>query len=164
MTKKIVVTGGAGFIGSHLCRKLVGEGHNVICVDNFFSGNAKNVDDLLSSPNFKLIKLDLIAPMDLEADQIYHLACPASPPFYQFNPIATMETNVIGTLNMLRLAQKNGATLLMASTSEVYGDPLVHPQVESYFGNVNTIGRRSCYDEGKRAAETLVMDFHRFHK
>eukprot|EP01068_Selenidium_serpulae_P017824 Selendium_serpulae@DN6411_c0_g5_i1.p1 len=138
--KKIVVTGGAGFVGSHLCRKLVELGHHVTCVDNFFAGNKANVSDLISSPNFKLVEHDVITPIELEVDQIFHLACPASPPFYQYDPIFTMETNVIGTLNMLRLAQKNGATLLMASTSEVYGDPHIHPQVESYFGNVNTIG------------------------
>lgn len=159
--KKILVTGGAGFIGNHLCRRLLSEGHFVICLDNFFTGLKKHIADLIENPNFELIEHDIIEPIDLEVDQIYNLACPASPPHYQFDPVKTLKTSVIGILNMLELAKKNNAIILQASTSEVYGNPLVHPQTESYWGNVNPIGIRSCYDEGKRTAETLMMDFHR---
>lgn len=159
--KKILVTGGAGFIGNHLCRRLLSEGHFVICLDNFFTGLKKHIADLIENPNFELIEHDIIEPIDLDVDQIYNLACPASPPHYQFDPVKTLKTSVIGILNMLELAKKNNAIILQASTSEVYGNPLVHPQTESYWGNVNPIGIRSCYDEGKRTAETLMMDSHR---
>ena len=159
--KKILVTGGAGFIGNHLCRRLVKEGNYVICLDNFFTGLKRHIEDLLDSPNFKLVEHDIVEPISLDCEQIYNLACPASPPHYQFDSIKTMKTSVIGILNMLELAKKNGATILQASTSEVYGNPLEHPQNEKYWGNVNPIGVRSCYDEGKRAAETLMMDYHR---
>lgn len=159
--KKILVTGGAGFIGNHLCRRLLSEGHFVICLDNFFTGLKKHIADLIENPNFELIEHDIIEPIDLEVNQIYNLACPASPPHYQFDPVKTLKTSVIGILNMLELAKRNNAIILQASTSEVYGNPLVHPQTESYWGNVNPIGIRSCYDEGKRTAETLMMDFHR---
>lgn len=159
---KILVTGGAGFIGSHLCRRLVRDGNFVICVDNMFTGTRENITDLLSNGNFELIVHDIIQPLDIDGlDQIYNLACPASPVHYQFNPVKTIETNVIGTINVLNLANKNHARVLQASTSEVYGDPLMHPQREEYWGNVNPIGKRSCYDEGKRAAETLFFDYHR---
>ena len=159
--KKILVTGGAGFIGSHLCRRLLSEGHEVLCLDNCFTGSKRNIADLLYNPDFEFIRHDVIKPILLEVDQIYHLACPASPIHYQYNPVKTIKTNVQGTLNMLHLARKVHATILQASTSEVYGDPAEHPQRESYWGNVNPIGIRSCYDEGKRCAEALIMDYHR---
>ena len=161
--KKILVTGGAGFIGSHLCKKLIDNNNYVICLDNFFTGSKENIKELLQSPNFKLAEHDIIDPFDTEVDEIYNLACPASPPHYQYDPIKTTKTSVIGILNMLELAKKNNAKILQASTSEVYGDPHVHPQQETYWGNVNPIGIRSCYDEGKRCAETLLMDYHRQH-
>jgi UDP-glucuronate decarboxylase len=158
---RILITGGAGFIGSHLCDRLIADGHEVICLDNFFTGRRENVLHLLDNPNFALLRHDVIEPILLEVDQIYNLACPASPIHYQFNPVKTVKTNVVGTLNMLGLAKRVRARILQASTSEVYGDPLEHPQTESYWGNVNPIGLRSCYDEGKRVAETLMMDYHR---
>lgn len=159
--KRILVTGGAGFIGSHLCSKLLHDGNEVLCLDNFFTGNKRNVASLRSCSNFELIRHDVAEPILLEVDQIYNLACPASPVHYQFNPVKTVKTNVMGTLNMLTLCDQVGATMLQASTSEVYGDPEVHPQPEEYWGSVNPIGSRSCYDEGKRVAETLCMDYHR---
>lgn len=164
MPKKIMVTGGSGFIGSHLCQRLIKEGHKVICVDNFFTGRKENIQGLLKNKNFKLIKHDITVPLSVKVDQIYNLACPASPPKYQFDPIMTIKTNVIGTLNMLELAKKLNVPILQASTSEVYGDPSVHPQKESYWGNVNPIGPRACYDEGKRLAETLCFEYYRIHK
>lgn len=164
IVRRILVTGGAGFLGSHLCERLVAEGHDVICLDNFFTSQKANVVHLLDKPNFELIRHDVTLPIFLEVDQIYHLACPAAPGHYQFNPIKTMKTSVMGSINMLGMAKRCGAKILLASTSEVYGDPLVHPQPESYWGNVNTIGIRSCYDEGKRAAETLFMDYHRTNR
>lgn len=161
--KRILVTGGAGFIGSHLCKKLLEEGNFVICLDNLFTGSTENIEELTSNKNFKFVKHDIVNPYDETVDQIYNLACPASPPHYQFDPIKTTTTSVLGIINMLELAKKNNATILQASTSEVYGDPKVHPQKETYWGNVNPIGIRSCYDEGKRCAETLMMDYHRQH-
>ncbi|MCB1168952.1 MAG: SDR family oxidoreductase [Leptospiraceae bacterium] len=158
-----LVTGGAGFIGSHLCEKLLDQGDYVICVDNFFTGRRKNIQHLLENPSFELIRHDITDPIKLEVDRIYNMACPASPVHYQFNPIKTMKTSVLGTMNLLGLAKRTGARLLQASTSEVYGDPEVHPQPESYRGSVNPIGIRACYDEGKRAAETLCFDYHRMH-
>jgi len=158
---KVLVTGGAGFIGSHLSERLVREGQDVICLDNFFTGRRENVRHLLDSPRFRLLRHDVCEPLLLEVDQIYNLACPASPVHYQYNPIKTVKSNVMGALNMLVLARRVGARILQASTSEVYGEPHVHPQPESYWGNVNPIGPRSCYDEGKRVAETLMMDYHR---
>lgn len=158
---RILVTGGAGFIGSHLCERLLNEGHEVICLDNFFTGRRANVHHLLPNPNFELIRHDVIEPILLEVDQIYNLACPASPVHYQYNPVKTVKTSVMGAINMLGLAKRVKARILQASTSEVYGDPLVHPQTEDYWGNVNCLGIRSCYDEGKRIAETLMMDYHR---
>ncbi len=158
---RMLVTGGAGFIGSHLCDRLVGEGHDVVCLDNFFTGNKKNIGHLLGQHNFELIRHDVTEPILLEVDRIYHLACPASPVHYQYNPVKTIKTSVMGTINMLGLAKRVRARILLASTSEIYGDPLVHPQTEDYWGNVNPIGIRSCYDEGKRVAETLMMDYHR---
>ncbi len=158
---RILVTGGAGFLGSHLCERLLGEGHEVICLDNFFTGRKKNVRHLLQNPDFELIRHDITSPTLLEVDRIYHLACPASPIHYQYNAIKTIKANVLGTINMLGIAKRVKARILFASTSEVYGDPTVHPQREDYWGNVNTIGLRSCYDEGKRVAETLMMDYHR---
>ena len=158
---RILVTGGAGFIGSHLIDRLMNSGHEVVCLDNFFTGRKQNVLHWLSSPNFELIRHDVTEPIRLEVDQIYHLACPASPVHYQYNPVKTIKTNVMGTLHMLGLAKRVNARFLLASTSEVYGDPEVHPQSEDYRGNVNTIGPRSCYDEGKRVAETLAFDYHR---
>ncbi|MDX6446812.1 MAG: UDP-glucuronate decarboxylase [Blastocatellia bacterium] len=158
---RILVTGGAGFIGSHLCDRLISGGHEVICLDNFFTGRRENIQHLLDDHKFELVRHDVIQPILLEVDQIYNLACPASPIHYQFNPVKTVKTNVVGTLNMLGLAKRVRARILQASTSEVYGDPLEHPQTESYWGNVNPIGVRSCYDEGKRVAETLMMDYHR---
>lgn len=157
----ILVTGGAGFIGSHLCEKLLSEGNQVICLDNFFTGSKKNIEHLLDNKNFEVIRHDIIEPIILEVDKIYNLACPASPVHYQFDPVKTVKTNVIGVTNMLGLAQRTKARILQASTSEVYGDPSVHPQKEEYWGNVNPIGIRSCYDEGKRVAETLMFDYHR---
>jgi len=158
---RVLVTGGAGFIGSHLCERLVREGHDVLCLDNFFTGRKENIDHLLDSHRFELIRHDVIEPILLEVDRIYSLACPASPVHYQYNPVKTIKTSVMGTINMLGLAKRVKARILQASTSEVYGDPLVHPQPEDYWGNVNPIGLRSCYDEGKRVAETLMMDYHR---
>ncbi|MFM7363263.1 MAG: UDP-glucuronic acid decarboxylase family protein [Cuspidothrix sp.] len=158
---RILVTGGAGFIGSHLIDRLMKEDHEVICLDNFYTGNKHNLLQWLDNPNFELIRHDITEPIRLEVDQIYHLACPASPVHYQYNPIKTVKTNVIGTLNMLGLAKRVKARFLLASTSEVYGDPEVHPQVEEYRGSVNPIGIRSCYDEGKRIAETLAFDYYR---
>ena len=162
--KKILVTGGAGFLGSHLCERLVIEKHHVLCVDNYFTGSKKNINHLLDFKNFEVIRQDICIPLYLEVDEIYNLACPASPYYYQWDPIQTMKTSVIGSYNMLGLAKRTGAKILQASTSEIYGDPKVHPQPEEYWGNVNPIGIRSCYDEGKRAAETLFMDYYRVHK
>ena len=162
--KRILVTGGAGFLGSHLCERLVSEGHDVICVDNFFTSQKANVAHLLPQPNFDLLRHDIVQPLWLEVDEIYNLACPAAPGHYQFNPIKTMKTSVIGAINVLGMAKRCRAKVLQASTSEVYGDPEVHPQPESYRGAVNPIGPRACYDEGKRAAETLFMDYHRAHR
>jgi Nucleoside-diphosphate-sugar epimerases len=158
---RILVTGGAGFIGSHLCERLLADGNEVICLDNFFTGRKENLNGLLDSHQFELVRHDVTEPILLEVDQIYNLACPASPIHYQYNPVKTVKTNVMGMINMLGLAKRVHARILQASTSEVYGDPLVHPQTEDYWGNVNTIGIRSCYDEGKRVAETLMMDYHR---
>ena len=158
---RILVTGGAGFIGSHLCERLLRDGHEVICLDNFFSGRRANVLHLLGNSNFELIRHDTVEPILLEVERIFHLACPASPVHYQYNPVKTTKTSVMGTINMLGLAKRVRARILLASTSEVYGDPQEHPQTESYWGNVNPIGVRSCYDEGKRVAECLMMDYHR---
>ena len=158
---RILVTGGAGFIGSHLCERLLSEGHEVLCLDNFFTGSKYNVAHLLGDTRFELIRHDITEPILLEVDRIYNLACPASPVHYQYNPVKTIKTNVMGTIHMLGLAKRVKARILQASTSEVYGDPVVHPQTEAYWGNVNPIGLRSCYDEGKRVAETLMMDYHR---
>lgn len=158
--KKILVTGGAGFIGSHLCERLLNEGNEVICLDNYFTGSKKNILPLLDNPYFEIVRHDVIEPYYAEVDEIYNLACPASPIHYQYNPIKTMKTSVMGAIHMLGLAKRVKAKILQASTSEVYGDPSVHPQPEAYWGNVNPIGSRSCYDEGKRAAETLFMDYH----
>jgi UDP-glucuronate decarboxylase len=158
---RVLVTGGAGFIGSHLCKFLLEEGHEVLCLDNFYTGRKENIKELFDSYNFELIRHDIVEPILLEVDQIYHLACPASPVHYQYNPVKTTKTSVMGTINMLGLAKRVKARILLASTSEVYGDPTVHPQKESYWGNVNPIGLRSCYDEGKRVAETLMMDYYR---
>jgi len=159
--KRILVTGGAGFIGSHLCERLLNEGNEVICVDNFFTGSKENIIHLTDNKYFELIRHDITEPMLAEVDQVYNLACPASPVHYQYNPIKTVKTSVLGIINMLGLAKRVKATILQASTSEVYGDPKEHPQKETYWGNVNPIGIRSCYDEGKRIAETLMMDYHR---
>ncbi len=164
MAKKILVTGGAGFLGSHLCETLMIDGHEVLCVDNYFTGNKSNILHLLDNPRFELMRHDVTFPLYVEVDQIYNLACPASPIHYQHDPVQTTKTSVHGAINMLGLAKRVGATILQASTSEVYGDPTVHPQTESYWGNVNPIGIRSCYDEGKRCAETLFFDYHRQHK
>ena len=161
---KILVTGGAGFIGSHLCDKLLEYGNDVICVDNFFTGTKDNIIHLIDNPRFELIRHDITQPILLEVDQVYHFACPASPVHYQYNPVKTIKTSVMGTINMLGLAKRVKARILLASTSEVYGDPKIHPQTEDYWGNVNPIGIRSCYDEGKRVAETLMMDYHRQNK
>jgi UDP-glucuronate decarboxylase len=158
---RALVTGGAGFIGSHLCERLLCEGHEVICLDNFFTGNKKNIEQLLDSNRFELIRHDITDPILLEVDRIFNLACPASPVHYQYNPVKTVKTSVMGAINMLGLAKRVRARILQASTSEVYGDPQIHPQTEDYWGNVNPIGIRSCYDEGKRVAETLMMDYHR---
>jgi UDP-glucuronate decarboxylase len=161
---RILVTGGAGFIGSHLCERLLGAGNEVICLDNFFTGRRENVYHLLDDRRFELLRHDIIEPVLIEVDQIYNLACPASPVHYQYNPVKTVKTSVMGAINMLGLAKRVRARILQASTSEVYGDPEVHPQPESYYGNVNCVGIRSCYDEGKRLAETLMMDYHRQNK
>lgn len=160
---KILVTGGAGFIGSHLSKRLLDEGNQVTCLDNFFTGRRRNIESLVSKKNFDVIDQDVVNPIDVQVDQIYNLACPASPVHYQFDPVHTLKTSIIGAINVLELAQKNKAVVLQASTSEVYGDPDVHPQPESYWGKVNPIGIRSCYDEGKRASETLFFDYHRQH-
>ncbi len=164
MLKRILVTGGAGFLGSHLCERLVELGHDVICLDNFFTSQKTNVVHLLDRPNFDLIRHDVIQPIFLEVDEIYNLACPAAPGHYQFNPIKTMKTSVMGAINLLGMARRCKAKILQASTSEVYGDPEEHPQRETYRGNVNPIGPRACYDEGKRAAESLFMDYHRMNR
>jgi UDP-glucuronate decarboxylase len=161
--KKILVTGGAGFLGSHLCDRLVDQGHHVLCVDNYFTGSKENIAHLLDRKNFEVMRQDVCFPLYVEVDEIYNLACPASPYYYQWDPIQTMKTSVLGSYNLLGLAKRTGAKILQASTSEVYGDPQVHPQTEDYWGNVNPIGIRSCYDEGKRAAETLFMDYWREH-
>jgi len=158
--KKILVTGGAGFVGSHLCERLLNDGNEVICLDNFFTGSKNNILHLMDNPYFELIRHDVTMPFFIELDEIYNLACPASPVHYQYNPIKTIKTSVMGAINMLGLAKRLGVRILQASTSEIYGDPSIHPQVESYWGNVNTWGPRSCYDEGKRSAETLFMDYH----
>ncbi len=162
--QRILVTGGAGFLGSHLCERLVAQGHEIICIDNFFTSQKTNVVHLLDRPNFELIRHDITRPIWLEVDQIYNLACPAAPGHYQYNPIKTMKTSVAGAMNMLGMAKRCQAKIFQASTSEVYGDPEVHPQTESYHGSVNPIGVRACYDEGKRTAETLFMDYHRMHR
>ena len=162
--KKILVTGGAGFIGSHLCRRLIAEGHEVVCADSLFTGGKDNIGDLLDNERFKFIQHDITSPLYVEVEQIYNLACPASPIHYQFNPVHTTKTSVHGAINMLGLARRTKAIILQASTSEVYGDPEIHPQAESYWGRVNTIGPRACYDEGKRCAETLFFDYYRQHK
>ncbi|MGV3605662.1 MAG: UDP-glucuronic acid decarboxylase family protein [Planctomycetaceae bacterium] len=164
MIKRVLVTGGAGFLGSHICERLVEKGHDVICLDNFFTSQKTNVSHLLGKPNFELVRHDITQPFLLEVDEIYNFACPAAPGHYQYNPIKTMKTSVMGAINMLGMAKRCKAKILQASTSEVYGDPEVHPQPESYRGSVNTLGIRACYDEGKRAAETLFMDYHRAHK
>ncbi len=161
MEKRILVTGGAGFLGSHLCERLLNEGNQVICLDNFYTGSEENISHLKENPRFRLVRHDVTEPIDLEAEEIYNLACPASPVHYQRNPVDTIKTCFLGAMNMLNLARKNGAKFLQASTSEVYGDPQVHPQTESYWGRVNPVGIRSCYDEGKRAAECLIMDYRR---
>ena len=163
-TRRILVTGGAGFLGSHLCDRLVAAGHDVLCVDNFFTGSRRNVEHLLDSPRFELMRHDVTFPLHVEIDEIYNLACPASPVHYQLDPVQTTKTNVHGAINMLGLAKRLRGKILQASTSEVYGDPEVHPQPESYWGKVNPIGIRSCYDEGKRCAETLFFDYHRQHQ
>lgn len=162
--KRIIVTGGAGFIGSHLCERLIEDGHEVLCVDNFFTGRRQNIVPLLGKPYFELVRHDVTFPLYVETDEIYNLACPASPVHYQFDPVQTTKTSVHGAINMLGLAKRTKAKIFQASTSEVYGDPAVHPQVESYWGNVNPIGIRACYDEGKRCAETLFFDYYRQHK
>lgn len=164
MHKKILVTGGAGFLGSHLCEHLVAQGHEVLCVDNYFTGGRSNIVHLIGHPGFELMRHDVTFPLYVEVDEIYNLACPASPVHYQFDPVQTTKTSVHGAINMLGLAKRTRAKILQASTSEVYGDPEVHPQPESYWGRVNPIGLRSCYDEGKRCAETLFFDYHRQHK
>ena len=164
MSKKILVTGGAGFIGSHLCRRLLADGHRVLCVDSLFTGTKENIEGLLGDKNFEFIQHDIVTPLVVDADQVYNLACPASPVHYQYNPVHTTKTSVNGAINMLGLARRTGARILQASTSEVYGDPEIHPQPESYWGRVNTVGPRACYDEGKRCAETLFFDYHRQHK
>ena len=161
--KRILVTGGAGFLGSHLCERLVGAGHDVLCVDNFYTGSKENVLGLLDNPHFELMRHDITFPLYVEVDEIYNLACPASPVHYQFDPVQTTKTSVHGAINMLGLAKRLRATILQSSTSEVYGDPDVHPQTETYWGRVNPIGLRACYDEGKRCAETLFFDYHRQH-
>lgn len=162
-SKRILITGGAGFLGSHLCERLLNEGNEILCLDNFFTGTKNNITHLMDNHNFEIIRHDVEFPIHLEVDEIYNLACPASPPHYQHNPIHTNKTSVLGAINMLGLAKRNNAKIMQASTSEVYGDPHVHPQTEDYWGNVNPIGIRSCYDEGKRCAETLFFDYHREH-
>ena len=162
--KRILITGGAGFLGSHLCERLLGEGHEILCVDNFYTGSRGNISHLINNPLFEVLRHDICFPLYAEVDEIYNLACPASPIHYQFDPVQTTKTSVHGSINMLGLAKRIKAKILQASTSEVYGDPKVHPQPETYWGNVNTIGLRSCYDEGKRCAETLFFDYHRQHK
>ncbi len=162
--KRVLVTGGAGFLGSHICERLVNDGHDVICLDNFFTSQKSNVAHLLGKPNFELIRHDVTLPIFLEVDQVYNMACPAAPGHYQFNPIKTIKTSVMGSINLLGMAKRCGARILQASTSEIYGDPEIHPQPESYRGSVNPIGPRACYDEGKRAAETLFVDYHRMNK
>jgi UDP-glucuronate decarboxylase len=164
LRKRILVTGGAGFLGSHLCKRLLNQGHDLICVDNFFTGTKDNVIDLLENPRFELMRHDVAFPLYVEVDEIYNLACPASPVHYQHDPVQTAKTSVLGAINMLGLAKRTGAKIFQASTSEVYGDPQVHPQTENYWGHVNPIGERACYDEGKRCAETLFFDYHRQHK
>jgi UDP-glucuronate decarboxylase len=164
LKKRVLVTGGAGFLGSHLCKRLLDDGNEVLCVDNFFTGSRRNIQHLLGNPSFELMRHDITFPLYVEVDQIYNLACPASPVHYQFDPVQTTKTSVVGAINMLGLAKRTKARILQASTSEVYGDPTVHPQPESYWGHVNPIGPRSCYDEGKRCAETLFFDYHRQHK
>jgi UDP-glucuronate decarboxylase len=159
--KRVLITGGAGFLGSHLCDRMVEKGYEVLCLDNFFTGNKRNIKHLLLKPNFELIRHDLTQPLFIEVDEIYNLACPASPIHYQHNPVKTVKTNVLGAIHMLGMAKRVNAKILQASTSEIYGNPEIHPQTESYWGNVNTIGPRSCYDEGKRCAETLFFDYHR---
>ena len=159
--KTILVTGGAGFLGSHLCERLIGRGDEVVCIDNFFTGHRRNIEHLLNHPRFELMRHDIVHPLFVEVDQIYNLACPASPIHYRFNPIKTIKCSTVGMVNMLGLARRTKARILQASTSEVYGDPEVHPQTEGYWGHVNPIGERSCYDEGKRVAEALCMDYHR---
>lgn len=161
---RILVTGGAGFLGSHLCERLLNEGHDIICLDNFYTGSKDNIIHLMDNHRFELIRHDIVEPILLEVDRIYNLACPASPVHYQYNPVKTVKTSVMGTINMLGMAKRVKARILQASTSEVYGDPQIHPQTEAYWGNVNPIGIRSCYDEGKRVAETLMMDYHRQNK
>ena len=161
---RILVTGGAGFLGSHLCDRLIKDGNEVVCLDNFFTGRRQNIAHLIGNPRFELMRHDVIDPFKIEVDQIYNLACPASPPHYQYNPIKTIKTSVMGAINCLGLAKRVKGRIMQASTSEVYGDPLVHPQPESYWGNVNPIGKRSCYDEGKRCAETLFFDYYRENK
>jgi len=161
---RILVTGGAGFLGSHLCHRLIDDGHEVVCLDNFFTGRKANIAHLIGNPSFELVRHDIIDPFKIEVDQIYNLACPASPPHYQYNPIKTVKTSVMGAINCLGLAKRVKARVFQASTSEVYGDPQVHPQPESYWGHVNPIGKRACYDEGKRCAETLFFDYHRENK
>ncbi|GHT20756.1 UDP-glucose 4-epimerase [Bacteroidia bacterium] len=164
MKKRILITGGAGFVGSHLCERLLKEGNEVFCLDNYFTGDKQNVAHLVAHPDFELIRHDITQPYLIEVDEIYNLACPASPPHYQYNAIKTIKTSVLGAINVLGLAKRTRAKVLQASTSEVYGDPAVHPQTEAYWGNVNPIGIRSCYDEGKRCAETLFMDYHRMNQ
>lgn len=161
--KKILVTGGAGFLGSHLCEHLLKNGNHVLCVDNYFTGSIKNIEHLMTNPYFEFVRQDICFPLYVEIDEIYNLACPASPKYYQLDPIQTMKTSILGAYNMLGLAKRTGAKILQASTSEIYGDPQIHPQTEDYWGNVNPIGTRACYDEGKRSAETLFMDYRRKH-
>ena len=163
LRKRVLVTGGAGFLGSHLCERLLDAGHDVLCVDNYYTGRRSNIEHLLSNPRFETMRHDITSPLHVEVDEIYNLACPASPVHYQFDPVQTLKTCVHGAINMLGLAKRTKSRIFQASTSEVYGDPLVHPQPESYWGHVNPLGIRSCYDEGKRAAETLFFDYHRQH-